>query len=127
MDQQQGWYRRRFGRQVVGPDTLDRPTIGQHPGHAGQQRPPLEQIALSLVRWVLGIAQVQLRLDPLVMGQLELPGLVGIGALQVIDERLGDLGEQRCLAAVTGIEIPDPGMPADIAQRLAHHRETAGQ
>lgn len=76
---------------------------------------------------VLGIAQIQLRLDPLIVRQLQLPGRIQLDALQVLDERFGNLGEQRCLAAIVGIEISHSRMPALFAQRLAHHRKTAGQ
>ncbi|MNT20986.1 hypothetical protein D3C72_1563090 [compost metagenome] len=79
------------------------------------------------MRRILGIAQVQLRLDPLIVRQLQLPRGVQRHMLQVVDERLGNFGKQRRLATVTGVEITYSGMPALLAQRLAHHREAASQ
>ncbi|MNO32449.1 hypothetical protein D3C76_224380 [compost metagenome] len=76
---------------------------------------------------ILRVAQIQLRLDPLVMRQFELPGCIEFHALEIVDESLGDLGKQRCLAAVGGVEMAHTQVPTGIAQGLPHHRKTTGQ
>lgn len=43
---------------------------------------------------VFGIAEVQLGLDPLVVGKFQLPRGIQLDALKVVDESFGDLGEQ---------------------------------
>jgi len=121
--QQQGGLRWRLAWLVLRADAFHRPTVGQHPRHARQQWLAVEQVAVRVVRRVLGVAQVQLRLDPFIVRQFQLPRGIGLDALQVVDERRGNLGEQRCLTAVMGVEIAHARMPAVLRWRHGTARD----
>ncbi|MNV23019.1 hypothetical protein D3C71_1140180 [compost metagenome] len=75
------------------------------------------------------VADLQRKLDPLVVGQLQQPRCIGVGrcGVEEVDELLADLGEQRRMRAVIAAEGAHLLTPTRVTERALDHREVGGQ